>query len=433
MTYEETIEKIHSFNKFGSKLGLERMTKLMELLGNPQNKMKIIHVGGSNGKGSVCRFLYSILQENGYRTGLYTSPYLEKFTERIEFNGSEISPEDLTKYTKLVLSKVDQMIGEGYDSPTEFELITAIGFAYFAEQDIDFLLLEVGLGGSGDSTNVVENPIATVITSISYDHMDYLGDTLEKIAIEKGGIIKSGAPVVFHVEDQKAAEAIEKIAKEIGSQARNIFAHPVTNIRKTINGYSFDTKIGDEDYTQLSISMIGMHQVSNALCALTVIEILRSRNIINIDKERVIIGISKAKHKGRLEILKTNPYIIIDGAHNEAGARALSNAINEHFSDKRILLITGMLGDKKIDKILTRFSEITNDFVATEPDNPRKFPAQNLCRQVEAAGNHCISIPNIEEACQYALDNLSRFDVIIFAGSLYLIGRVRGILNNEEV
>ncbi len=180
MTYQETLDRIHSFQRFGSKLGLERMRRLMELLGDPQETMKVIHVAGTNGKGSVCRYLYSALQENGYKTGLYTSPFLERFTERIECNGWEISEEDLARYTEKVLEVIDAMIEEGMESPTEFELITAIAFLYFSEQEIDYLVLEVGLGGTGDSTNMVSRPIASVITSISFDHMEYLGDTWKK-------------------------------------------------------------------------------------------------------------------------------------------------------------------------------------------------------------------------------------------------------------
>ncbi|HVI40930.1 MAG TPA: Mur ligase family protein, partial [Anaerovoracaceae bacterium] len=241
MTYQEILDRIHGFQKYGSKLGLGRMTRLMELLGNPQESMKVIHVAGTNGKGSVCRYLYSVLQENGYKTGLYTSPFLERFTERMEYNGSEISQEDLIRYTELVLKKVEIMLNEGMESPTEFELITAIAFLYFSEQDIDFLVLEVGLGGTGDSTNLVSRPIASVITSISFDHMEYLGDTLEKIAIEKAGIIKPGVPVIFNVRDKNASEAIRKIADAKGSKKYEVHTVAFQVREKTVDGYTFDT------------------------------------------------------------------------------------------------------------------------------------------------------------------------------------------------
>lgn len=432
MTYEETIEKIHSFQKFGSRLGLDRMSRLMELLGNPQNNMKIIHVAGTNGKGSVCRYIYSILQENGYRVGLYTSPFLERFTERIEFNGSEITPDDLAMCTVQVLEKVKLMLQEGNESPTEFEIITAICFVYFEKQDMDFLVLEVGLGGTGDSTNVVNKSVVSVITSISYDHMEYLGDSLEKIAKEKAGIIKQGVPVVFNVEDEDAIRTIKAVARAKECKIYEVNKTKYNIIEKTIKGYTFDTKIEGEEYSRLFISMLGIHQVGNVICALTVIKTLENEKIIRIDKEKVYAGIRKAKQAGRLEILSNNPYVIIDGAHNEAGVEALGIVIREHFPDSKILLIVGMLKDKKIDKLIEKFGLISDEFVATEPDNPRKLSADELCKQVQQTGKRCISIPNAQEACAYMTSNLSSYDVILFAGSLYLIGKVRGVLRDEE-
>ncbi|MDF3003493.1 MAG: bifunctional folylpolyglutamate synthase/dihydrofolate synthase [Bacillota bacterium] len=431
MTYQETLDKIHSFQKFGNRLGLERMTKLMELLGNPQERMNIIHVAGTNGKGSVCRYLYSVLQENGYRTGLYTSPFLERFTERIEFDGSEISEEDLISYTKLVLEKVDQMLEEGMESPTEFELITAIAFLYFAEQDMDYLVLEVGLGGIGDSTNMMSKPAASVITSISFDHTEYLGDTLEKIAVQKAGIIKLGVPVILLVEDEGARGAIVGIAEEKGAPVYNA-ANAVYQIReRKSSGYTFDTVIRGTSYEGLTISMLGRHQIRNAICALTVLEVLKNEKRIHLDKEKTYLGFLKAKQTGRFEIMSTNPYVIIDGAHNEAGAAALALAVKDHFPTEKILMVMGMLADKKIDKLGEIFGMITDEFIATEPDSPRKLAASVLCEALQKAGKQCIAVSDPVEACRYAA-GLDQYDVILFAGSLYLIGKVRGILSREK-
>lgn len=431
MTYQETLDRIHSFQRFGSKLGLERMSRLMEYLGNPQETMKVIHVGGTNGKGSVCRFLYSVLQENGYKIGLYTSPYLERFTERMECNGSEISEEDLIRYTKRVLEKVDVMLEEGMESPTEFELITAIAFLYFSEQNIDFLILEVGLGGSGDSTNVVSSPVASVITSISYDHMEYLGNTLEKIAIEKAGIIKPGSQVIYSVEDKSASDAIKRIADKAGCDIYDALSIPFQVVEKTIEGYIFDTEIKEDKYEKLRISMVGMHQIRNAICALTVIDALQKKSIIKVKKEKIYEGLLKAKQTGRFEILRRKPYIIIDGAHNEAGAASLAETVKDLFNGCRILLVIGMLTDKKTDKLLDKFSEITREFIATEPNNPRKLSSVKLFNAIKQAGMKGIVIKKPEEACRYA-ESLTEYDVIVFAGSLYLIGEVRGILNREK-
>lgn len=432
MTYQETLDKIHSFQKFGSRLGLSRMSRLMELLGHPQEAVKVIHVAGTNGKGSVCRFLYSVLQENGYKAGLYTSPYLERFTERMECNGSEISPEDLIHYTERALDKVEVMLSEGMDSPTEFELITAIAFLYFSEQDIDFLILEVGLGGTGDSTNVVSRPVASVITSISFDHMEYLGDTLEKIAVEKAGIIKPGVPVIFNVEDRAAADAIRRIAGERGCEIHEV-SRVARQVRdKTMEGYTFDTELEGVEYRALTISMIGAHQIGNAVCALTVLAVLVKSGLIRLEQDKLYAGFRKARQTGRFEVLKKEPWVIIDGAHNEAGAEALRNVLSEHFSNARVLMIVGMLADKKIDKLLDQFELITDEFIATEPDNPRKLSSAELCRQIAARGKKCIAIGDPEDACRYAGESSEAYDVIVYAGSLYLIGKVRGILSHEK-
>jgi dihydrofolate synthase/folylpolyglutamate synthase len=427
MTYEETLERIHSFQKYGSKLGLERMSRLLALLGSPQERMKVIHVAGTNGKGSVCRYLYSVLQENGYKTGLYTSPYLERFTERMEYDGAEISEEDLACYTERVLKTVGIMLAEGAESPTEFELITAIAFLYFSERDIDWLVLEVGMGGSGDSTNMVSRPAASVITSISFDHMEYLGDTLEKIAVEKAGIIKPGVPVIFHVEDEAAADAVRRIADANGSKKYEVKGAVYQVREKSLDGCTFDAVIEGTEYRGLSISMVGTHQIKNAICALTALEILRQENVIKLDKNKMYSGFRKAKQTGRFEILQREPWVIIDGAHNEAGADSLRAALQDHFPGSRILMVVGMLADKKIDRLLDQFEKITDDFIATEPDNPRKLPASELCARIAERGKNCIAVQDPAEACRYAAD-LSGWDVLVVAGSLYLIGKVRGLL-----
>jgi dihydrofolate synthase/folylpolyglutamate synthase len=429
--YQETLDRINGFQKFGSRLGLERMKRLMELLGNPQEKMKVIHVAGTNGKGSVCRYLYSVLQENGYKTGLYTSPFLERFTERIEFNGSEISPESLAQYTELVIQKVDVMVREGMDSPTEFELITAIAFLYFSQQDMDFLILEVGLGGIGDSTNMVSRPLASVITSISFDHMEYLGDTLEKIAYEKAGIIKPGTPVIYHVDDEGARRTIERAADEKGAERYDASAVPFVIKEKTVDGYTFDTEINGVEYQNLRISMIGRHQISNAICALIAVEILKQQSGVPLERDKIYSGFFKARQTGRFEVLRKNPYVIIDGAHNEAGVGALKDAVKEHFPTGRILVVVGMLADKKIDRLIEKFGMITDEFIATEPDSPRRLSADELCKQIKNAGKQCTVMENPEDACKY-IEGLTGYDAVVFAGSLYLIGKVRGMLNHEK-
>lgn len=423
-----TLNKFKEFERFGSRLGLERMETLMGLLGNPERELKCIHVAGTNGKGSVCKYIYEALQENGYKAGLFISPFLEIFNERIEFDHQLISDEDLEKCTNLVLEKVDIMIAQGFDSPTEFEVITAVAFVYFHIKQADFVVLEVGLGGRGDSTNIIEKPLACIITSISFDHMDRLGNTIEEIASEKAGIIKEGVPVIMNVQ---APEASKVIARE--AYQKNCVLHDVNKLRyavtdKSLNGYKVNTNIYGTDYSEVEISMAGKHQVQNVLTALTALELLRKAEIIKIERSRLYTGLKQAKQIGRFEIMDTEPYVIIDGAHNEDGAAALAGTTAELLSGKRILLITGMLGDKDTEKILNSFGEIADDFIATEPDNPRKWPAAELAKELKRRGKNCITVEDPIKACKYALEHKNEFDVILFAGSLYLIGQIRGIL-----
>jgi dihydrofolate synthase/folylpolyglutamate synthase len=435
---ETAIEKIHEFERFGSILGLERMTRLLELLGNPQDDLKVIHVAGTNGKGSVSRYVYSVLQEAGYKTGLYTSPFLEKFNERIEFNRQLISDKDLAFYTDRVLAAVDIMTGNGEQSPTEFEVVTAIAFVYFKDMQCDYLVLEVGLGGTGDSTNVCKNPLMTVITSISLDHTDRLGDTIEEIAMEKAGIIKHGCPVITSAKDMRALKVIEKVAKEHESPIFETANLPVEITEESLKGSKFNVSIkGDgfderfhENFDDVEISMIGSHQIENAVVALSALKIMEANGNLSLSREALYRGLKTAYNPGRFEVIEheNQPIFIIDGAHNQAGAEALKKTVAEHCKGKRILMIAGMLADKDIHSIISEFSEITKDFIVTEPDNPRKIDAQNLAEQLENLGCNCQVCQEPRAAYETALARKNQYDVIICAGSLYLIGKMRSLL-----
>ncbi|GAB1476725.1 folylpolyglutamate synthase/dihydrofolate synthase family protein [Bacillota bacterium] len=428
MNYKETIEKIHDFQKFGSRLGLERMSVLMDLLGNPQEGMKVIHVAGTNGKGSVCRYLASVLQENGYKTGLYTSPYLERFTERIEFDGREISEDDLTGCAGEVFEAVDRMVAEGYESPTEFELITAIGFIYFSRRPMDILILEVGLGGRGDSTNIIKTPLAAVITSISHDHMNVLGDTLPEIAFEKAGIIKAGCRVISNVEDSEAAEVIRQTAERLHCGFYDASLVKPEQIEKSLEGYSFTIRRQKESL-RVELGMIGMHQISNAVCALSVVEDLEKMGIISCQKEKVLRGFKNAFQKGRLEVVKKDPWVLLDGAHNIAGIEAFNRVVKDHFDGARLLIVIGMLADKEIGPMVSRLCRLKGDFIASEPDSPRKLDAETLCAAVKSEGCSCVAIADPDEAYKHILAEMLKYDAVFITGSLYLIGRMRGLFN----
>lgn len=424
----DAIEKIHEFDRFGSILGLERMNMLLAKLGNPEKDLNVIHVAGTNGKGSVCRYIYDSLEENGYKVGLYTSPFIQCFNERIQFNGQYITDEELETYTKQAIQKTEEMVREGHDSPTEFEVVTAVSFLFFAAKNADFVILEVGLGGSGDSTNVIEKPLISIITSISYDHMDRLGDTLAEIAGEKAGIIKEGVPVVSNVKQREAAIVIAKKAYE-----KNCMFYDATKLKYGIqeespSGYLFDMEIYGTDYSNVELSMAGRHQIENAKTALIALEILRKQGIIKIRRDKLYKGMKQAKQPGRFEIISEQPYIILDGAHNEAGAEALKETVKACFPSKKILIVAGMLADKEIDKITDRLRAITDLFVASEPNNPRKLPADQLAQLLKSKDADCSLAKDARTACRMALEHEAQPEVIIFAGSLYLIGEVREIL-----
>lgn len=424
----DAIERIHQFDRFGMVLGLERMNTLLDKLGHPEKEQKVIHVAGTNGKGSVCRYMYEALRENGYKVGLYTSPFIECFNERIQFDGDMISDEELAVYTKMAVDKTEEMVREGYDSPTEFEVVTAVAFLYYAAKETDFVILEVGLGGTGDSTNVIEKPLISIITSISYDHTDRLGNTLEEIAGEKAGIIKPGVPVVSNVVQPEAAKVIAKRAYQNNAVFYDAAKIKYSIRQESASGYEFDMEIYGTDYSELKISMPGRHQVENAKTAMTALEILRKQSIIKVSREKVYKGFAQARQPGRFELLEGEPCIVLDGAHNEAGAEALKKAVKDCFPGEDIVMITGMLADKDTEAIISHFCEITDKFIAAEPDNPRKLPAEELAEKLRKKGADCNAAKDAETALKMAMEHESRPHVILCAGSLYLISAIRGEL-----
>ena len=431
------IDKIHEFQRFGSILGLERMNSLLKLLGNPQDDLKIIHVAGTNGKGSVCRYIYSVLQAAGYKTGLYTSPFLEVFNERIELDGRYITDEDLAAYTDRVLDCAEKMVARGEHSPTEFEVVTAIAFLYFKEKGCDYAVMEVGLGGRGDSTNVCRSPLISVITSISYDHTDRLGNTLAEIAAEKAGIIKEGCPVVTSAEAEDALKVIEDKASELGCMYFETRHIPYTVKAQGLAGSTFDVNIQGVSFDNLEISMPGEHQIKNAICALSALNILEERGNVNLHRDAVYRGLKAARQTGRFEVMSAKyekPIVIIDGAHNPDGASALRKAANEYLPSKKILMVTGMLADKDTESILKEFTAITDSFISTEPDNPRKLDAESLKTEIQALGASCESIHDCRAAVREASEKAAAedFDAVLYAGSLYMIGAVRGLLRQGE-
>lgn len=426
------IDRIHEFNRFGMVLGLDRMEELLRRLGNPQDDLKVIHVAGTNGKGSVSKYLEEGLSACGYKMGLYTSPYIETFNERIRYDGADISDEDLEYYGQKVVSAAEAMVVDGLDSPTEFEVVTAIAFLYFADRQADITILEVGLGGIGDSTNVVKSPLASVITSISYDHMAQLGSSLAEIAVNKAGIIKTGCPVIANVPQRDAAKIIARKAYAMGSRLYDISGIRAAVSDETPFSQKVSMELYEKSYSDVEISMVGRHQAENLKTALATLEILRKSGAVKLDREALYEGLKRARQPGRFEVISEDPLVIIDGAHNEAGAQALQETMAQHFAGKKILLVAGILADKEIDSIVKFLTKITDHIIVTEPDNPRKLAAEKLAEHVAEFGVAAEAVPDVEAAVHRAKELADDYDVILFAGSLYLIGDVRRLWRNER-
>ena len=430
----DIIKEIHELERFGSVLGLERLRDLMRRLGDPQDGMRYIHIAGTNGKGSVVEFLKHGLMGCGYRVGTYISPYIEVFNERIQIDGEYIADADLEKTGRVVLDEIKKMTEEGLASPTEFEAVMAIAFLYFAHKRPDIVVLETGLGGIGDATNVIENPMACGITSVSFDHMDVLGDTLAEIAVNKAGIIKKGALVITNVADREAARVIAKKAYDSDSRL-----YDVSGIR-TVRSYE-DTgmqrvsmKLWETDYSDVLIPMAGKHQAENLKTALAIIEVLRKKGDLNIERSRLYAGLEKARNPGRFEIIDQGPpVVVIDGAHNEAGASAFRETVCEVFPGRRILMVAGMLKDKEVDAMLRHMREITGDFILTNVDNPRSMPVGELADRLRRLEPDTVKVVDSPaDSLAAAIEAGREYDVLIFAGSLYLIGEIRRRYRGER-
>lgn len=421
MNYQQAIEYIHGTLKFGSKLGLENISRLLELMGSPHKKLKYIHVAGTNGKGSTVSFISSILISQGYRTGIYISPYLQRFTERIKINNEEIEECDLARITSFVKSNVEKMISQGYNHPTEFEIVTAIAFQYYFEKKCDIVVLEVGLGGRFDSTNVIENPLAAVITTINFDHMNILGNTLSKIAYEKAGIIKPGCNVVLYPQDIEAERVIESECAKNKATLHKLEQSDIRIIKSDIQGQKFDYN----NLRGLEISLLGRHQIYNACLAAETALIINRTSNFRITEEAIRTGLKNAIWPGRFEVLNKTPYFIIDGAHNHQGAVKLCQTLSDYFPGKKIIFIFGVLADKEVNKMIEAVVPIAQNFIAVAPLSERALPASELFAILKRYCNNTFVSDTIKEAIEKSYSIANNDDVICAFGSLYYIGVIR--------
>ena len=418
MNYEETLKYIHKVSWTGSRPGLERITELLGLLGNPQDTLRFIHVAGTNGKGSFCAMCDSVLRKAGYKTGLYTSPYIERFNERMAFDGEPISDYELSEITSYVRTFADTMT----DAPTEFELITAVAMEYFKRKACDVVVLEVGMGGRLDATNTIKDPILSVITGISLDHTAFLGNTVAEIAAEKAGIIKDKAPVLYGGADEDAAAVIENAARSKGSEFfRTPRAHLTIDCTE-FTGTSFT--LSGEKYR---IGLLGTYQPYNAANVIAAVKILRRRGL-EISDEALRSGLAEARWKGRFELLSNDPVFISDGSHNPEGITAAIECIKTLFSEK-VILLSGVMKDKDYPDMARELSEIACRAVTLRPDNPRSLDAKTYAAEFSKNGVESEGYDSIGDAVSAALklsEKLGR--PVVSLGSLYMYGDVKRAL-----
>lgn len=427
--YTRSLSYIHSLLKFGTRPGLERVSALLDELGRPQDKLKFVHVAGTNGKGSFCTMMSEILKSAGYKTGLFTSPYVFDFRERIQINGEMISEEELCEITAEVKAAAEKIAARDLQ-PTEFEFITAVALKYFADKNCDVVVLEVGLGGRLDSTNIIKTPLLSAIMSISLDHMAVLGDTVEEIAAEKSGIIKAnGVTVCFSRQDEKAEKIIRKTAEEKG----NVYIKSSPDDIKVLSCDLSGTKAIYKDM-EIFIPLIGEHQVYNAQTAVDAALALNDRDL-SISPENIIDGISKARIPARTELFGKNPLTILDGAHNREGVEALLLNLNKFLKGRKLTVIMGMMEDKEYEFAADEISKLAKTFTATLPSNPRAVSPKVLAEIAEKNCSDVFICENPAEAYKKIYEKAQKDDIILVCGSLYLAGDVRGeivSLNGES-
>lgn len=422
MNYNEALKYIHSLEKLGCQLGLDRIKLLLEQIDNPQDKLKIIHIGGTNGKGSTTTMCANILKNAGYKCASYISPFVLDFRERFQINGKMISREDFTKYTAIIKEKIDVLNNNGVKI-TEFEAITAIAFLYFYEQNCDIVCLEVGLGGNYDATNVIKNSLVSIITSISLDHVDILGDTIQEIAIEKAGIIKSNGVCICYCNQNVEALAVlmEKCSK-MNAKLIKANVSGIDIIKNDITGNTFMYE--DKLY---KTSLVGIHQIYNAVSVIECMKIINQKGF-QVSDECVKQGIQNTVFTARFEVISKSPTIIVDGAHNLESMTALANCIKSVKANKKYAII-GMLKDKDYEQSLKQILNSVDEIICVCVKNDRGVDPKILAHTVCDTNKTSYSY-SCKDSIEKILDKLDKDDLLLVCGSLYMVGDAREIIIN---
>lgn len=419
MTGQEAVDLIHERAWTGRKPGLSRTFALLERLGNPQERLKFVHITGTNGKGSTAAMVSSVLTQAGLRTGLYTSPHLWTFHERFQVDGVPISDELLGELGELVLKA-----GEGMeDPPTEFELMTALGMEFFLRAGCDIVVLEVGLGGRLDSTNVIPAPEVAVITNIGLEHTQELGNTCALIAHEKAGIIKPGSSAVLYHQSREVEEVVEEACKAAGCPLTITAPDTLEVLETGRDGHTFRYR-GKGPY---HISLLGRHQLYNATVALDTVWAMEARGW-KINEQAVTMGLQKAVWPARMELARRSPDVLLDGGHNPQCMAALHTALEELYPEKKIIFLTGVLGDKDYPDMVGEMLPLAKSFVTITPDSPRALTAQELVDYLKSLGAQAQPCETTAQGLEQALALAGPEDVVCACGSLYMIGEVRHLL-----
>lgn len=421
MTCEQAIEYLYSRLKFGSIPGLERIQALCDLVGNPQDKLKYIHVGGTNGKGSICSMIAGMLQNAGYKTGLFTSPYVIDFRERIQINGEMIDPDELGSIVEEIVPLVTALDSQGI-TPTEFEVLTVVALMYYYRQGCYYVVLEVGLGGLCDSTNIIKTPELCVITSVSYDHTHILGETIEEIAFQKSGIIKENSGVVVYPQPFKEAESvILKAAEEKHCNISLVDEGSIVPISSDFSGSVFEYK-----GNRIKVGLVGSHQIYNAATAYESGLALISLGV-NITHDDVLYGIENASIAARTQIVSKKPLIVIDGGHNPDGVAALCKNLVTVFAGRDITAIIGMMADKDVLESAKLLAPLCDKILTVTVDNPRSMKAEELKDVFLCYNSDVTAFDNIKLAYNEIKDKLSDNKMLLICGSLYLASEAQNL------
>lgn len=434
MNYVQTMQYIESLQQFGSVLGLASIQELCRRLNHPQNDLDFIHIAGTNGKGSTLAFITSILQEEGYCVGRYISPTIRDYRERIQVNGKMITKDGLCKCMEQVQCAVSEMVEDGFSHPTAFEIETVTAFLYFQSKKCDIVVLEAGLGGREDATNLINTTKVAVITSISMDHMKFLGNSLEEIAYAKSGIIKEKCKVVCNNANQTVNMVVQEECKKKNVDAMFIGENDAKHIKYGLEKQTFSYA----NYKKLEIHLAGLHQIENAIVAVEAVRQLTGQemqcgSLFQISEKSIVAGLKKASWTGRFSILSKAPYFIVDGAHNEDGAKKLATSIQSYFTNKKIIYIMGVLKDKEYSKIIENTYFLAEHIITIRtPDNDRAMDSYELAKEVALFHKRVTVADSVEEAVEMGYLLADRNSVIIAFGSLSFLGPMITCIENRN-